>query len=483
MQLHQQGDAPPPQLLCSGARLPPVAYACIPAPENQPYPCHVAAAARKSFVFSSRQPRAAPRSPPQNCLLQPAILPQKLAQRAAQWYFQVLPHRRFPSQPSPLRMNLYLRSRHNRKRVEVHCIATDGYNAGLLRPNHRAAPQLAATIVCLSLLIASGADDTDEERARWLQECDATHQMWGHNDPATAAHINALQLHVLIDLIGRIPHNHHAVLAFRPSPVQVVAIYAATTASPFVDYFVSDIVASTPELSNLFTESLMVMPISHFVNNQRSLAPVPVNPRHASKSGGEGGTAAAFNAFYKMDPSRATSWWRVLNAVPNSSIMFVKYLYWKTAQSTILSHAEQHNVSRSRVAFVGKLPAFDLHLQVCSACTSARTVSRVTRCCSASGTAPCSLTATSSCMFVQVFACAHAMQVQRYDGWPRRVVQRRSCSDFARRRLQQPRARLHARVPRCCFHPQQQYCFCVLSIVLVQVLRPPSPVQSQSTKT
>ena len=63
-------------------------------------------------------------------------------------------------------MNLYLRSRHNRKRVEVHCIATDGYNAGLLRPNHRAAPQLAATIVCLSLLIASGADDTDEERAQ-----------------------------------------------------------------------------------------------------------------------------------------------------------------------------------------------------------------------------------------------------------------------------------------------------------------------------
>jgi predicted O-linked N-acetylglucosamine transferase (SPINDLY family) len=258
------------------------------------------------------------------------------------------------------------------------------------------------------LLIAAAADDTDEERARWLQECDATHQMWGQNDAATAAHINALQLHVLVDLIGRIPHNHHAVLAFRPSPVQIVAIYAATTASPFVDYFVSDIVASTPELSHLFTESLMLMPISHFVNNQRALAPVPVNPRHASKSGGEGGIAAAFNAFYKMDPSRATSWWRVLNAVPNSSIMFVKYLYWETAQSTILSHAAQHNVSRSRVAFVGKLPAFDLHLQVCIACISARAVSRVTLCCSASGTAPCSSTATSLCIFVQLFACVHA---------------------------------------------------------------------------
>jgi hypothetical protein len=65
-----------------------------------------------------------------------------------------------------------------------------------------------------------------------------------------------------------------------------------------------------------------------------------------------------------MDPVRARSWWRVLDAVPGSSIMFVKYLYWKTAQPSILSDAEQHNISRHRVAFVDKLPSFHLHLQV-----------------------------------------------------------------------------------------------------------------------
>ena len=188
--------------------------------------------------------------------------------------------------------------------------------------------------------------------------------MWGKDDAAIAAYINGLQLHVLIDLIGRIPHNHHAVLGYRPAPVQIVAIYAATTASPFIDYFITDSVASPPELSHLFTESLILMPISHFVNNQRSLAPVPTNNRHAAAAFGAGGTAAAFNSFYKMDPARARSWWRVLNAVPNSSIMFVKYLYWQTARSTIMSHAEQHNISRARVHFVDKVPSFLLHLQV-----------------------------------------------------------------------------------------------------------------------
>ena len=204
------------------------------------------------------------------------------------------------------------------------------------------------------------AGDTDEERARWLHECDSTHQMWGQDDAAIAAYINGLKLLVLIDLIGRIPHNHHAVLGYRPAPIQVLAIYAATTASPFIDYFVTDRVASSPELSHLFTESLIVMPISHFVNNQRALAPVPLNSRHSRRSV----AAAAFNAFYKMDPERARVWWRVLNAVSNSSIMFVKYLYWKTAQSSIVSHAEEHNISRSRIEFVDKLPSFHLHLQV-----------------------------------------------------------------------------------------------------------------------
>ena len=234
---------------------------------------------------------------------------------------------------------------------------------------------IARTVSCISAVLPTDcapllaltfaySDDTDEERALWLQECDGTHQMWGNTDAVTAAYINGLQLHVLIDLIGRIPHNHHAVLAYRPAPVQVVAIYAATTASPFIDYFVTDSVASPPELAHLFTESLIVMPISHFVNNQRALAPVPVNSRYATAAAGRGATAAAFNAFYKMDPVRARMWWRVLDAVPGSSIMFVKYLYWKTAQSSILSDAEQHDISRHRVSFVDKLPSFHLHLQV-----------------------------------------------------------------------------------------------------------------------
>ncbi len=262
-------------------------------------------------------------------------------------------------------------SRHNRQRVALHCIATDGYNAGRLR-----------SCACnRSKFTLASADDSDEERARWLYECDKTHQMWGKDDASTAAYINQLQLHVLIDLIGRIPHNHHAVLGYRPAPVQVVAIYAATTASPFIDYFITDSVASPPELSHFFTESLIVLPISHFVNNQVALAPAPLNPRHASAENGGGSTAAAFNSFYKMDPERARSWWRVLNAVPNSNIMFVKYLYWQSAQSTILSHAQQNNISRSRVKFVDKLPSFQLHLQVPSLALCLQMSCSIVLCC------------------------------------------------------------------------------------------------------
>jgi predicted O-linked N-acetylglucosamine transferase (SPINDLY family) len=258
----------------------------------------------------------------------------------------------------------------------------------------------ASCRVCLRLTRAN-ADDTVEERALWLRECDYTHQLWGKDDASIAAYINALGLNVLIDLIGRIPHNHHAVLAYRPAPVQIVAIYAATTASPFVDYFITDTVASTPELSHLFSESLIMMPISHFVNNQRSLAPAPLNSRYAAGSCSSGGCAAALNAFYKMDPVRARSWWRVLNAVSGSSIMFVKYLYWKTAQRSILSHAQEHNISHDRVTFVEKLPSFDLHLQAaplsslhCHSPAHAPS-SCVTVCCSACGTVPSFSTATS----------------------------------------------------------------------------------------
>lgn len=140
--------------------------------------------------------------------------------------------------------------------------------------------------------------DALQTRERVLGECDTWAPFVSLDPGQNAVFMNSYGPMVIIDLVGLIPHHSHSMFSYRPAPVQVwsnvmarliarqvVAVYAASTGASFVDLFISDAVATTPELSVLWTEKIAVMPAPHFVNNQREWAREPQTRRAATAPG------------------------------------------------------------------------------------------------------------------------------------------------------------------------------------------------------
>ena len=77
------------------------------------------------------------------------------------------------------------------------------------------------------------------------------------------------KIDILIDLNGLTLHSALKVCGLRPAPVQISFLgFPMSTGSKFIDYFVSDKVATDPAISvQDFTEHLIFTPSSFFTND------------------------------------------------------------------------------------------------------------------------------------------------------------------------------------------------------------------------
>ncbi len=102
-----------------------------------------------------------------------------------------------------------------------------------------------------------GADDASGYRKTIATGVD--HFIDGHamTDDELAAAIAAAGIHVLVDLAGHTTGNRMRVLARRPAPVQAHYLgFAATTGAEYIDYFISDRIATPPSMVDAFSEKL-----------------------------------------------------------------------------------------------------------------------------------------------------------------------------------------------------------------------------------
>ncbi|EKX37095.1 hypothetical protein GUITHDRAFT_145209 [Guillardia theta CCMP2712] len=156
-------------------------------------------------------------------------------------------------------------------------------------------------------------------------------------------------------------------MAIKINEHEVNMVYAATTGGPSIDLFVTDRVATPPDLhAATLSERVLVLPGSHFINNQKDLMPQGFSSpptRQEFSLPLSGVLLACFNAFFKITPDILDLWLHILLSVPQSFLLFVKYQYHQAARRNILQVVKQKNISSARIIFMNRTASLRDHMR------------------------------------------------------------------------------------------------------------------------
>jgi protein O-GlcNAc transferase len=178
-------------------------------------------------------------------------------------------------------------------------------------------------------------------------------------DPSVAATIRADDIDILFDLNGITQHSRTGVMAYRPAPVQIEWLgYPFTCGISQIDYMIADRFIR-PTRDELLVETPLELPGAWICFTD--MGQVDVDPTPPCLKTGQV-TFGTLNNPYKYTRAAVAAWAKVMNAVPESRFLLVR---WRDGSTLMCHHlvAEfaKHGVSSDRLFFM-RNPA-GMHLQ------------------------------------------------------------------------------------------------------------------------
>lgn len=139
------------------------------------------------------------------------------------------------------------------------------------------------------------------------------------SDDELAEQINQDRIDILVDLSGHTAYNRLVTFARKPAPVQATWIgYFHSTGLENIDYFITDPYTSPRGCGQLFSEIPVWLPHSRFCYSPPEYAPeVKPPPVLAANQI----TFGCFNRIEKLVDPVLEAWAKILNAVPDSSLL------------------------------------------------------------------------------------------------------------------------------------------------------------------
>jgi predicted O-linked N-acetylglucosamine transferase (SPINDLY family) len=208
---------------------------------------------------------------------------------------------------------------------------------------------------------SAGYDDNSDCRRGIAASVDHFVDIAALSDAAAANRIAADGVQVLIDLAGHTTGGRLGVLARRPAPVQAHYLgYAATTGAAYIDYFISDAIATPPELADAFTEKIAYVPGCFMLSGG---APAAVAELPTRTSQGLPENATVFSSF--ANASRITRevfglWLNILRAVPGS------VLWLRQSDPAVVDNlrtaAQLGAIDPARLVFAARVPDKARHM-------------------------------------------------------------------------------------------------------------------------
>ena len=199
-------------------------------------------------------------------------------------------------------------------------------------------------------------------------------------DHAAAARIAGDDLDVLVDLDGITRGGRPQILAFRPARVQCGFLgFIGTTGARFMDFVVTDPVASPLRLAHLYSERLAYLPHTYMVTEHRQSFPHLVTahamapgPRDAQRAAAglplqPAVVFCAFHGSWKLSSAVFSVWMEILRRVPGSVLWLLKakvdgVQQVEGVQRRLQAVATAAGVNADRLVFAGRTTKIK-HLQ------------------------------------------------------------------------------------------------------------------------
>lgn len=177
---------------------------------------------------------------------------------------------------------------------------------------------------------------------------------------ATADKIRSDGIEILIDLNGYTRGMRPAILALRPSPVQITYLgYPATTGADYIDYLIADPVVAPLEHHKDYSEKIVQLRTCYQPNDSKR----KVKPTHWTRTDvglpEHGFVFCSFNNNFKLNSTFFRVWMDLLHQVPGS----VLWLLQKSPEvaAHLRGAAVSHGIDHSRLVFAQNVPN-DQHL-------------------------------------------------------------------------------------------------------------------------
>eukprot|EP00897_Mesotaenium_endlicherianum_P008302 jgi/Mesen1/74/ME1108901C05672 len=183
---------------------------------------------------------------------------------------------------------------------------------------------------------ALSASDGSEWRQRISSEAEHFIDVSSASIDAIAARIHADGIQILVNLNGYTKGARNEVFALNPAPVQISYMgFPGTTGADFIHYLVTDELVSPPHFAHMYSENLVYLPHSYFVNDykQHNVEMLEEPPSGSSRAEQrmqhklppDAFLFACFNQLYKMDPEIFRTWCNILKRVPNSALWLLRF--------------------------------------------------------------------------------------------------------------------------------------------------------------
>jgi predicted O-linked N-acetylglucosamine transferase (SPINDLY family) len=224
---------------------------------------------------------------------------------------------------------------------------------GLFEHHDRSAIELS--------IYSHGRADASPWRRRAEAAADCFVDLHGLGHRAMAERIAADGTDILIDLNGHSSGAKMEALALRPSPLQALWLgYPASSGADFIDYMITDIVATPPEAAPDYSEALLWLPHAFQPNDDRQEIAAEATTRARWGLPADGVVFASLNQGFKIEPASFALWMELLRELPRS------VLWLRSPSAEMLANLRREAVARGiaqeRLIFADR-PDKPVHLQ------------------------------------------------------------------------------------------------------------------------
>jgi protein O-GlcNAc transferase len=204
--------------------------------------------------------------------------------------------------------------------------------------------------------ISFGVDDNSEMRRRVQASFERFVDARTYSDDQIADLVRALEIDIVVDLMGFTTDSRTGIFARRPAPVQVNYLgYPGTMGARYIDYIIADRVVIPDNQRQFYSEKPVFLANSYLVSDARRPIAGKAFTRAELGLPSTGFVYCCFNSNYKITPRVFDCWMRILRQVEGS----VLWLFQDNAKAAdnLRKEAQARGVNPERLIFANRMPA------------------------------------------------------------------------------------------------------------------------------